>query len=174
MKTPGPDHPITIEAAKNRWRARFAGHVIADSNDALILREADYPARVYFPRQDVAMEYMSRTDRSTHCPYKGDAAYYTLLMDGQFAENAIWTYELPYPAMEPIAERLSFYPDKVEIYEVADAAVNPRHVEELHDSHRVSVDEVVQHTDAGDGAAQRERWTPDTRATNDDGDDGLR
>jgi hypothetical protein len=76
--------------------------------------------------------------------------------------------------MEPIAERLSFYPDKVEIYEVADAAVNPRHVEELRDSHRVSVDEVIQHTDAGDGAAQRERWTPDTRATNDDGDDGLR
>ena len=65
MKTPGPDHPITIEAARNRWRARYAGHVIADSNDAFILREADYPARVYFPRQDVATEYMSRTARST-------------------------------------------------------------------------------------------------------------
>jgi uncharacterized protein (DUF427 family) len=129
MKTPGPDHPITIEAAANRWRARFADHVIADSNDALILREADYPARVYFPRPDVAMEYMSRTARSSYCPYKGDAAYYTLLMDGQFAENAVWTYELPYPAMEPIAERLSFYPEKVEVYEVSDAAVNRRHAE---------------------------------------------
>ena len=135
MKHPGPDHPITIEAAKNRWRARFAGHVIADSNDALILREADYPPRVYFPRQDVAMEYMTRTARSSYCPYKGDAAYYTLLMDGQFAENAVWTYELPYPAMEPIAERLSFYPEKVEVYEVSDAAVNPHHAEPAATTH---------------------------------------
>jgi uncharacterized protein (DUF427 family) len=129
MKTPGPDHPITIEPAKNRWRARYAGHVIADSKDALILQEASYGPVVYFPRADVAMEYMSRTDRSTHCPYKGDAAYYTVLMDGQFADNAVWTYEQPYPAMEAIAERLAFYPDKVEVYEVADEAVNPRHAE---------------------------------------------
>jgi uncharacterized protein (DUF427 family) len=131
MKTPGPDHPITLEPAENRWRAKFAGHVIADSNDALILREADYPPRVYFPRADVSMEFMSRTDRSTHCPYKGDAAYYTVLMDGQFAENAVWTYETPYPAMEAIAGLLAFYPDKIEVYEVADAAVNPRHVEDV-------------------------------------------
>jgi uncharacterized protein (DUF427 family) len=131
MKTPGPDHPITLEPAKNRWRAKFAGHVIADSNDALILREADYPPRVYFPRADVSMEFMSRTDRSTHCPYKGDAAYYTVLMDGQFAENAVWTYETPYPAMEAIAGLLAFYPDKIEVYEVADAAVNPRHAEDV-------------------------------------------
>src|SRR4051812_10641306 len=127
MQTPGPDHPITIEPAKNRWRAYFAGHVIADSANALILREADYPPRVYFPREDVAMEYMSRTERRTHCPHKGDAAYYTILMDGQFAENAIWTYEEPFPAMSAIGGMLSFYPDKVDIYEVDDAAVNPRH-----------------------------------------------
>lgn len=130
MKTPGPDHPITLEPAKNRWRAKFADHVIADSNDALVLREADYPPRVYFPRTDVSMEFMSRTDRSTHCPYKGDAAYYTVVMDGRFAENAVWTYETPYPAMEAIAGLLSFYPDEIEVYEVDDAAVNPRHAED--------------------------------------------
>lgn len=129
MKTPGPDHPITIEPARNRWRARFAGHVIADSNDTLILREKDYPPVVYFPRAGVSMEFMSRTDRSTYCPYKGDAAYYTVLMDGQFAQNAAWTYELPYPAMEAIGERLAFYTNKIEVYEVPDAAVNPRHRE---------------------------------------------
>ncbi len=129
MKTPGPDHPITIEAANNRWRARFAGHVIADSNDALILQEANYRPVVYFPRADVAMEFMSRTDHSSFCPYKGEAAYYTILMDGQFAENAVWTYEEPFPAMDAITGRLAFYPDKVEVYEIADEAVNPRHVE---------------------------------------------
>jgi uncharacterized protein (DUF427 family) len=163
MKTPGPDHPITIEPAGKRWRARFAGHVIADSADALVLREADYPARIYFPREDVAMAYMSRTERSTHCPYKGDAAYYTLLMDGQFADNAVWTYEAPFPAMEAIAGRLSFYPDKVEVYEVADeAAVNP------------GVDAVVQHTDAGDGTSQRPHWTANVEPASTSDDGGLR
>jgi uncharacterized protein (DUF427 family) len=155
MKTPGPDHPITIRPAGKRWRAKFAGHVIADSNDALILKESTYPEVIYFPREDVSMEYMSRTSHHSHCPYKGEAAYYTLLMDGNFAENAVWTYEQPYPATEAIAGRLAFYPDKVELYEVDDAAVNARHLRE-----KGGVDEVVQHTDAGDGRAQREPWPP--------------
>jgi uncharacterized protein (DUF427 family) len=118
MKTPGPDHPITIEPAARRWRAKFAGRVIADSAEALILRETNYPPRVYFPRADVSMEALSRTDAKTHCPYKGDAAYYTVRNDGQFAESAVWTYEQPYPAMAEIAGRLAFYPDRVEVYEV--------------------------------------------------------
>src|SRR5678815_169880 len=150
MKTPGPDHPITLTPATRRWRAMYSGHVIADSNEAIILQEANYPPVVYFPREDVAMDYMSRTDRSTHCPYKGDAAYYTVLMNGHIAENAVWTYEQPYPAMTLIAGRLAFYPDKVEIYEVDDAALDTRRV-----------DEIVQHTDAGDGTSQREHWPAD-------------
>lgn len=174
MKTPGPDHPIAIEAAANRWRALYAGHVIADSNDALVLREADYPPVVYFPRDDVAMEYLSRTRHASHCPYKGDAAYYTLLMDGQFAENAVWTYEQPYPAMAEIEGRLAFYPDKVEVYEVADEAVNPHHVEEVHDGHPVTVDEAVQHTDAGAGAAQGTPWAPTVEQPSTTDDGGLR
>ena len=151
MKIPGPDHPITITPAKTRWRARFAGHVIADTGDALILQEADYKPVVYFPRGDVSMEYFSRTDRSTHCPYKGDAAYYTVLMDGNFGDNAVWTYEEPFPAMEQIRERLAFYPDKVEVYEVSEEAVEPR---ALH----TDIDDVVQHTDSGSGASQKEHW----------------
>jgi uncharacterized protein (DUF427 family) len=121
VKTPGPDHPITIEPAANRWRAKFAGQLIADSADALILREASYPPRVYFPRADVSMDYLSRSEANTHCPYKGDAAYYTVRADGRFSENAVWTYEKPYPAMARIAGGLSFYPDRVEVYEVEDA-----------------------------------------------------
>ncbi len=154
MKLPGPDHPITITPAAKRWRARFEGHVIADSDDALILQESTYPPVVYFPREDVSMEYMARTDHRTHCPYKGDASYYTLRMDSRIEDNAVWTYEQPYPAMSAIAGRLAFYTNKVEIYAVDDAAVNPRHVEEP------SVDEVVQHTDSGSGHSQREHWPP--------------
>jgi uncharacterized protein (DUF427 family) len=167
MKTPGPDHPITLTPAPSRWRARFADHVIADTNDAIILQEASYKPVVYFPREDVAMEYMSRTDHTTHCPYKGDAAYYTVIMDGQFADNAVWTYEQPYPAMALIEGRLAFYPDKVEIYEVDDAVVNPHHQADV--EARGGVDQVVQHTDAGDGAAQREHWQPNVERPDDGG-----
>lgn len=158
MKTPGPDHPITLTPATRRWRAMYSGHVIADTADAIILQEANYPPVVYFPRADVAMDYMSRTDRSTHCPYKGDAAYYTLLMDGHIAENAVWTYEQPYPAMELIDGRLAFYTDRVEVYEVDDAAVNPHHRTDVED--RSDIDAIVQHTDAGAGSPQREPWAP--------------
>ena len=157
MKIPGPDHPITITPAANRWRARFAGHVIADSDRALVLQEASYPPVIYFPREDVEMGFMARTDRGTHCPYKGDASYFTLHMDGRFAENAVWTYETPFPAMEQIAERVAFYTDKVEVYAVDDATVNPHHRDAAPQDAK-GVDEVVQHTDTGAGYSQREPW----------------
>jgi uncharacterized protein (DUF427 family) len=161
------DHPITVTPARNRWRAFFAGHVIADSGDALILQEANYPPVVYFPREDVSMEYLSRTDRQSHCPHKGDAAYYSILMDGQFAENAVWTYEAPFPAMTAIASRLAFYPDKVEVYEVDDAAVNPKHTDAR--LNRADIDEIVQHTDAGDGTTQKPHWEPNVEPPNIEG-----
>jgi uncharacterized protein (DUF427 family) len=151
MLTPGPDHPITIAPAPRRWRVAFQNHVIADSADVLVLQEANLPPVAYFPRGDVDMAYFSKTDRTTHCPYKGDASYYTILMDGVFAENAVWSYEEPFPAMEQIRGRLAFYPNKVEIYEVDDAAVNPGHP-------RPDVDDVVRHTDSGAGASQAEHW----------------
>ena len=181
MKLPGPDHPITLTPAARRWRAKYAGHVIADTKDAIILQEADYPPVIYFPRADVEMGYMSRTARSTHCPYKGDASYYTLLMDGNFAENAVWTYELPYPAMEPIAGRLAFYTDKVEVYAVNEEEVNPHPLADPMDrqatvtpDERTAVDQTVLHTDSGSGASQREHWPAnvETPRTTDDG--GLR
>ena len=164
MKTPGPDHPITITPAATRWRAKFAGHVIADSADALILQESTYPPVVYFPRADVSMDFMRRTDRSTHCPYKGDASYFTLLMDGKFAENAGWSYEQPFPAMAGIENRLAFYIDKVEVYALnADGEnANPQPVADEHLA--ITVDDVVQHTDSGSGTSQREHWPANASA----------
>jgi uncharacterized protein (DUF427 family) len=154
MKIPGPDHPIEISRARGRWRVRYADHVIADSDAAVVLTEANHPPVVYFPRSDVSMDYLARTERITHCPYKGDAGYFSLLMDGALAENAVWTYEDPYPAVAEIVGRLAFYPDKVEVYEVDDAVVNPRHAD------RAAIDEAILHTDAGDGRSQREPWAP--------------
>jgi uncharacterized protein (DUF427 family) len=117
-KEPGPDHPITIEPSRQRLRADFERHVIADTEDALVLREASYPPVYYFPMEDVDMGYLSKTAHATYCPYKGTASYWTIYRDGVIAENAVWGYEDPYPFAEALKGRVAFYPDKVEIYAV--------------------------------------------------------
>ena len=119
MKIPGPDHPITITPATARWRATWEGRVIAESAGAVVLQEAKYPPVVYFPRQDVEMASLARSARSTHCPYKGDASYFSLRADGAVAENAVWTYETPFPAMAQIERMVAFYPNRVTVEEVA-------------------------------------------------------
>ncbi len=119
MKLPGPDHPITITANPKRVRVTADGVVIADTTRALTLKEARYPAVQYVPRQDANMELLARTERTTHCPYKGDANYFSIKANGKTLDNATWTYETPFPAMTEIANHLAFYPDKVKIEEVA-------------------------------------------------------
>lgn len=151
MKLPGPDHPITITPAQTRWRAKFGAHVIADSGDVLVLQEAAYPQVIYFPRQDVSMEFLTATERSTYCPFKGDASYFTVMMDGQFGDNAVWSYEEPYPAMAQIRGHLAFYTNKIEVYEVDEVQVSPN-------VRRTDIDDVVQHTDSGSGQSQGDHW----------------
>ncbi len=113
MKVPGPDHPITIAPNPNRVRVTFAGRVVADTTRALTLRESTYPPVQYIPRDDAVMDLLRRTDHATHCPYKGDAAYYSVAADGRTAANAVWTYEHPFPAVAEIADHLAFYPNRV-------------------------------------------------------------
>ena len=117
MKLPGPDHPITIVPNTKRVRVTFGGEVVADTTQALNLKEASYPAVLYIPRADAKMDLLKKTDNATHCPYKGDAAYYTIKVDGREAENAIWSYETPFPAMQEIAGHLAFYPNRVDAIE---------------------------------------------------------
>lgn len=119
MKLPGPDHPITIIANPRRVRVSLGGVVIADTASALKLQEASYPAVNYVPRKDANMAVLARTERVTHCPYKGDANYFSVVADGKTIENAIWTYEAPFPAVAEISGHLAFYPDKVTIEEMA-------------------------------------------------------
>jgi uncharacterized protein (DUF427 family) len=119
MKVPGPDHPITLTPNPKRVRVTVDGVVVADTTHALTLKEASYPAVQYVPRQDTNMGLLRRTDRTTHCPYKGDANYFSIVANGKTLENSIWSYETPFPAMTEIAGRLAFYPDKVKIEEVA-------------------------------------------------------
>ncbi len=118
IKVPGPDHPITVEPAKARVVVTVAGQVIADTRNALVLREASYPAVYYIPRNDVEMTLLERTDHTTYCPYKGDCAYYSMPIGGERTVNAVWTYESPYAAVKEIAQHLAFYPDRVDSIDV--------------------------------------------------------
>jgi uncharacterized protein (DUF427 family) len=114
VKFPGPDHPISIERNPARVVVSVAGHAIADTRNALALREADYPPVQYIPREDVDFSQLERTDHATYCPYKGECSYYSVLAPGEKSVNAVWTYEDPYPAVAQIKGYVAFYPDKVD------------------------------------------------------------
>jgi uncharacterized protein (DUF427 family) len=73
------------------------------------------------PRADADMTLLARTMHSTHCPYKGDAAYYSVVVDGRTSENAAWTYEAPYAAVLQIKDHLAFYPSRVDAIEEVQA-----------------------------------------------------
>jgi len=117
MKLPDPDHPITISRNGNRVRVTFRGQVIADTTHALTLKEASYPPVQYIPRADTRMNLLSRTSHHSHCPYKGDASYFAVEAGGSKVENAVWSYEQPFPAMTEIKEYLAFYPNRVDAIE---------------------------------------------------------
>ena len=113
IKIPGPDHPISIQRNPARVVVSVAGRVIADTGNALTLREADYSPVQYIPREDVDLSQLKRTDHATYCPFKGDCSYYSIPAGGKKSVNAVWTYEDPYPAVAQIREHVAFYPDRV-------------------------------------------------------------
>lgn len=110
-----PEHTITLDREGRHVTVRFAGRTIADTTNAITLREAGYPPVLYVPLSDVAMKALASTDHRTHCPFKGDARYWTIKLDGKNAENAVWAYDRPYDEVAEIAGHAAFYPDKVEI-----------------------------------------------------------
>jgi uncharacterized protein (DUF427 family) len=113
-KSPGPDHPISIDANPSRVVVTVGGKVLADTRAALTLREASYPAVQYIPRRDVDMAALTRSEHTTYCPYKGDASYYSIQAGGDRSLNAVWTYETPFEAMAQIKNYVAFYPDRVD------------------------------------------------------------
>jgi uncharacterized protein (DUF427 family) len=117
IKIPSPDHPITLERSPSHVVVKVAGRIVADTRDAVTLREASYPPVQYIPRKDVDMTLLERTDHATYCPYKGDCAYYSIPAGGERAANAVWTYEAPFAAVAAIRDYLAFYPDRVDAVE---------------------------------------------------------
>jgi uncharacterized protein (DUF427 family) len=112
---PGPDHPITIAPTPGHVVVRVGDQVIAETDDALTLNEANYGPVQYVPLADVDPTVLRPTDHQTYCPFKGDASYYTVTTPAGELENVIWTYEEPYTAVSEIAGHVAFYTDRVEL-----------------------------------------------------------
>lgn len=100
---------IRIRKADGTWSVRAGGAVLAESKNALELSEGDYPAVVYFPRDDIAMALLDDSDHTTHCPHKGDACYFSIVTKSQTLKNAAWSYEDPKSGVAQIKDHLAFY-----------------------------------------------------------------
>ena len=114
MKSDSP-HGIAVTPHPGRVRIAFAGRTIVDTTRALDLAEGSMRPVLYVPREDADMEAFEPTARHTHCPFKGEASYFTLKAEGREAQNAVWSYEEPLPGVSAIAGHLAFYADQVEI-----------------------------------------------------------
>lgn len=102
------DH-IKITPAAGTWSVRAGGAVLGESSNALELSEGDYPPVIYFPREDIAMEFLDTSDKSTHCPHKGDASYFSIVTKSTVLQDAAWSYETPKDGVAEIAGHLAFY-----------------------------------------------------------------
>ncbi|CAN5423516.1 DUF427 domain-containing protein [soil metagenome] len=120
VRQPTAEHPITVAPTKGHVVVRIDGETVADTRNAVTLQESTYPAVQYIPLDDVDQKLLSRTATSTYCPYKGDAGYYSVTTAAGTTDDAIWTYEQPYPAVAAIAGHVAFYPDKAEVTVTAD------------------------------------------------------
>ncbi|MEX3315845.1 DUF427 domain-containing protein [Sulfitobacter sp. PS-8MA] len=102
------DH-IKITAAPGTWVVRAGGAVLGESKQALELREGDYPPVIYFPRGDIALAFLDASEKTTHCPHKGDATYYSVVTKSRTLDDTVWSYEDPKPAVAEIKDHLAFH-----------------------------------------------------------------
>ncbi|MFK7746484.1 MAG: DUF427 domain-containing protein [Roseobacter sp.] len=102
-------NPITIHKADGTWSVRAGGAILGESTNALELREGDHPAVIYFPREDIAMAFLDTSEKSTHCPHKGDATYFSVVTKSTTLKDVVWSYETPTDAAERIKGHLAFY-----------------------------------------------------------------
>lgn len=119
-KLPTPDHPITIERADRRIIVSIGDTILAESTNALVVREASLPAVYYIPRTEVVMHELTGSSTRTHCPYKGEASYFSARSGDR--KDVAWSYEDPFDHMAVIKDHLAFYPDRVDAIETAPAS----------------------------------------------------
>lgn len=112
-----PDHRVELTPHPHRAHASLGGDTIADSTRALRVLETDHAPVIYFPREDVRMERLERTDHRTFCPFKGEACYWTVRAGGRVEVNAAWSYESPFEPVAGLAGHVAYYADRVQVGE---------------------------------------------------------
>lgn len=100
---------ITIRKADGTWSVRAGGAVLGESSNALELLEGDYPAVIYFPRDDLAMAFVDSSEKTTHCPHKGDASYFSVVTKSTTLKDVAWSYEAPKEDVARIKDHVAFY-----------------------------------------------------------------
>ena len=114
-----PGHHISVMDANSHVVITLEGEVVADSMNVKLLKEGDLPPRYYIPQDDVRMDLLVPTQTSSHCPFKGDASYWSVQVDDKTHEDIVWSYASPIPAVADIAGLLSFYNERVELTDTA-------------------------------------------------------
>jgi uncharacterized protein (DUF427 family) len=109
-----PRYPMDMVTVPARVTAIFNGTTVLDSERVQVMFELGHAPIYYVPREDVRTDLLHATEHATHCPYKGDASYWSLTVDGRMAENAVWGYQDPYPEMSHLKGLLGFYWDRVD------------------------------------------------------------
>ncbi|OGA01921.1 MAG: hypothetical protein A2Z64_05275 [Betaproteobacteria bacterium RIFCSPLOWO2_02_67_12] len=107
------DYELRYVPCPKRVRVEFNGTWIADTTRAIVLHETRQPPSHYIPKEDIRMDLLRKTTHHSHCPFRGDASYWSLEIDGRRVENAAWAYEAPYRGAEAIQGHLSFYRSKI-------------------------------------------------------------
>lgn len=110
-----PGKVITVEPYRGTVTVRTGEMVIASSTNAKLLSEAPYSSVLYIPFEDIDFSQLAKTELSTHCPYKGDASYWSVLPAAEAGKDAMWAYEQPFDEMVEIRDHGAFYPNKVTI-----------------------------------------------------------
>ncbi|MEM8855808.1 MAG: DUF427 domain-containing protein [Pseudomonadota bacterium] len=108
-----PNHKILLDTGPDAVTVRHGDTLIAMTTTAVLLREDGYPTRAYIPRGDVTAT-LAKTDKTTHCPFKGDTVYFNVVADGTEVGNGAWSYEAPYDEMADIKDHVAF-DDRFEI-----------------------------------------------------------
>ncbi len=104
----------TVEKTKDRITVIFNNEIIAETNHPVLVKEPGLPPVYYIPEEDVKMEALQSSDRQTHCPWKGDAEYFHVSLNGTVARNTAWRYPNPKKRFMKGKDHLSFYPSKLE------------------------------------------------------------
>jgi len=117
---------FTFEPHSRRVRAEFSGAIIADSTRTVVVRETRLPAVFYFPRQDVRMDLLQPSANRSYCPFRGNASYWSVDVNGRREENIVWSYEDPLPEADRIRGYMAFYAERLDALRDGDQVVTPK------------------------------------------------